>query len=100
MDTVRTITFICHFPFLFLFLLFLLFSFSLSPISIHLTILNPASHVYQYTWYITCITHVLCFPHISNSITSLIAYSCSLPSHLSFHLTLVYLLSITLLNIN
>src|SRR6266478_5149794 len=53
MDTVRTITFICYFP-----LLFLLFSFSLSPISIHLIILNPASHVYQYTWYITCITHV------------------------------------------
>src|SRR5260370_17280681 len=60
MDTVRTITFICYFPFLFL--LFLLFSFSLSPISIHLIILNPASHVYWYTWYITCITHVLCLP--------------------------------------
>src|SRR5260370_23191922 len=99
MDTVRTITFICHFPFLFLFLLFLLFSFSLSPISIHLIILNPASHVYWYTWYITCITHVLCLPHIANSITSLIGYSCSLPSHLSFSLTLVYLLYIRTLHI-
>ena len=93
MDTVRTITFICYFP-----LLFLLFSFSLSPISIHLIILNPASHVYQYTWYITCITHVLCLPHIANSITSLIGYSCSLPSHLSFSLTLVYLLYIRTLH--
>src|SRR5260370_4536404 len=73
---------------------FLLFSFSLSPISIHLIILNPASHVYQYAWYITCITHVLCLPHIANSITSLIVYSCFLPSHISFSLTLVYLLYI------
>src|SRR5260370_32770124 len=99
MDTVRTITFICYFPFIFL--IFLLFSFSLFPISIHLIILNPASHVYQYTWYITCITHVLCLPHTANSITSLIGYSCSLlslPSHLSFSLTLVYLLYIRALH--